>query len=523
MRDVDAGGAHQLDRLGFAEQAQRAEDLLHRTVKLAERRALLRIAEEVVQRLLDLRQAGQHLLCQLREGFALVRACAAVAGCDGLRCQGFAAAQRGQARQRGIRFGSQAGVGRAGRDRALDLQQYAGHLEGDAVGELQRIVAQPAGEIDQAADQPLDTRAGKAGGRPGELAEFILEMRQGDRRAGAEGVPLHAHRAQPVAQRLQQGCEGDFADARARRRQQRVEPPAGADGTLLLGRRRRRGDVIEDFAQQPFGRCVVAAHQAAELRVDLRAQFLHARVSRDGAGDQRVEEAQAGPPQRPRRACGLQRLDRGDRLAHLGCAVAGGALAQPLEQAALEASARAAQHRLRLVGGRRRFITPRRAQAEVGVEQLERAARGLAARRRDRVVERRQAQGLVGHALHQFLEVVAERGQRAQPDAEAVPVGLHHAACHVAEQQACRFGELGESVEPDDGECPAHLVQVSLRELHADGRVAGAAGLLERFPRARKRGVDLALDPVQRPEIRFDRICHECSRRWHVARCVVRP
>ena len=122
-------------------------------------------------------------------------------------------------------------------------------------------------------------------------------------------------------------------------------------------------------------------------------------------------------------------------------------------------------------------------------------------------VRQQYAQGLVGRAVGELFEVVADHRQRAPRQRAPRGVRRHGLAHHVAEQLLERVGKLGQAVEADDGECAAHLMQVSLDELEA-GRVGPRGAPVEDFTGAVQRGVDLALDPGQRSQVRRGGVCH---------------
>src|SRR5690606_23349362 len=123
----------------------------------------------------------------------------------------------------------------------------------------------------------------------------------------------------------------------------RSELPAFARRALLCGVCRAVRNLEQELAQQAVGDRGCAGEQAAELGVELGAQALDAGLRRQAAVDQGVVEGQANPPQGARRGVVLLRLDLGDGLAHGARAFTGSPFAQPVEQAALEAAARAAQ------------------------------------------------------------------------------------------------------------------------------------------------------------------------------------
>ena len=255
-----------------------------------------------------------------------------------------------------------------------------------------------------------------------------------------------------------------------------------------------------------------AGEQTAKLSVDLGAQPSHRGVDRQAAVNQAVKQGQRCPPQAALCGRGLQGFDFGDGVAHCLCAAVRVA-AQELEQAAFELWPDAAQGGLACsplvlcccACGR---VTPWRAARQVGVEEVGRARQRKSACEGDLLVQGGQAQRLVGRAVRDFLEVVADAGDRARDQRQAVTIDREFAARHQAEQHFGRVGKLGEAIEADDGQGTTHLVEVCLRELHAGGRVRGVRSLGQRGGGALQGGVDLAFNPCERAEIRLLGLCH---------------
>ena len=508
--DADRGIAHERERVGFAEDAQRADDLLQRLVQLQQGVAPGGVAEEVVEGLFDVAEAGQQLLGQLLEQRLVLPRAAGAEDIVGRACKRHLAALQGlQALQHRVRAGSEAGRRRAALEAALEQQQRGGAFHRGGVRALQRVAPQPMCKVENARDQALGGGALERGGRSFHRRDRILEVRERDRGAGAELVPVFARAGQVSAQGVEQRRGGRAADAGAGLGQQGVELPAFAHGALLGGVCRAVRDLEQQFAQQAVGGGGRAGEHAAELGVELGAQALDAGRRRQAAVDQGVVEGEARPPQAARRGVVLLRLDLGDGLAHGTRAVAGRALAQPVEQAALEAAARAAQD---LGGGIRvgrggALGAGRGATGEVGVEQVRRAGVGLAAGGGERQVGLGQAQGLVGRAVGELFEVVADHRQRPPRQRAPRGIGRHGLARHVAEQLLERIGKLGQAVEADDGQCAAHLMQVGVDELQAR-RVGVGRAPVEDLAGAAQCGVDLALDPGQRSQVRRGGVCH---------------
>ena len=213
---MDRGVAHQGERVGLAEHAQRADDLLQRLVELEQGLAPCRVAEEVVQHLLDVGEAGEHLLRELLERGALLRL-AGVRGFRGARAggQGLAALQGEQPGGDGLGACAEAGRRRAALERTLDAQQGGGDLHARGLGELQRVAAQPAREVEQGGAQGAYAGAAERVGRGGHRRDGVLEAGQGDRGARAEGLPVLARRAEAGGERVEQRADRRLADLRS--------------------------------------------------------------------------------------------------------------------------------------------------------------------------------------------------------------------------------------------------------------------------------------------------------------------
>ena len=351
-RDAHRGLAHELERPGLAQHAERTDDVLQRFVQAGERVAPGLVAEEVVQHLLDLGEAGAHLAHELFDGgFFLRLAADAQAGFVLRPAEGFAAHERFEAPGQGLDARAEIGFGGARAECAFERQQRRGDLHGCGLGALQRVLAQPVREGLERVDERLRLRTTERRRRRSHGDERFLEALQFDRGPGAERIPVRARCGELAVERLEQRRRGRAADRGVGCGQERVELIERAHRLLVRGACRAVGDLVEQLALQAFGGVGGAAEQAAELGVDLRAQALDRREGLQAAVDERIVEGEAGPPQAARRGVGLQAVDLGDGLAHHARAVACAALAQPLEQAALEAAARAALCLVDVLGG----------------------------------------------------------------------------------------------------------------------------------------------------------------------------
>ena len=148
-------------------------------------------------------------------------------------------------------------------------QQGGGDFERERVRMLQGVTTQPLGKRLQSLEQVQGGGAAECGCHRHEGAEALVEVRERDCRAGAEGVPLLAHTAECLLQVLQQGAERDVADGRVGGGQESVELPAIAHGLLLCAASRQHGDAVEDVAQETVERRLRAGEQATKLGINL--------------------------------------------------------------------------------------------------------------------------------------------------------------------------------------------------------------------------------------------------------------
>ena len=192
--DTRARIAHQRQRAGFAEQAERADDLLQRAVELGERFVLGLVAEVVVQGLLDLTQADAHFATELNKGFVfLAGACALGVGAGDVRRRRFTAHQGLNAAQALVDLLRECVVEYALLEVGLQQQQGGGDLERECVRVLQRVTTQPLGKRLQTLEQVQGGGAAESGRHRHEGAEALVEVGERDCRAGVEGVPLLAY------------------------------------------------------------------------------------------------------------------------------------------------------------------------------------------------------------------------------------------------------------------------------------------------------------------------------------------
>ncbi len=463
---------------------------------------LVLVAEVVVQGLLDLRQARPHLAAELGDRVLLLALAGMQQTVSGrFRRRQLAALKRFQAREAQAHLFGKGAVGEALSEVAFEQQQGGRDFERDGVRVPQGVTAQPLGEVAQPGDELQGRRARERGAGLGQRLHVLVEAAERDRRAFAEGVPLFARRREHLLQVLQQGGQRHVADAGAGCGHQCIELPAGADFVLVRGTCRTAGHLVENIAQQAVGRGGGAFEQAAELGIDLGAQALDADVVDQAAVDEGIVEGQCGPPQAASARGGLYRLDLGDGLAHRGRA--GGMAAQPFEQAALETRPGLAQDGL---GGGRvvcRRGAARRTARQVGIEEVRCAGQRESARDGDFLVQRGEPHGLVRHAVGEFLEVVAQAVHCADGEHERRLVDRHVAARHQAEQEFGCIRELGQAIEADDRQRATDLVEMRLRKLHLTRGILRAPCLVEGVRRALQGGIDLALHPGERAQIRL--------------------
>ena len=171
----------------------------------------------------------------------------------------------------------------------------------------------------------------------------------------------------------------------------------------------------------------------------------------------------------------------------------------------------------------------RRPAGEVGEEQFARGGRLEAPCRGELAVEGKQAQGLIGLAAGEFVQVVADGRDAAAGQAAHFGRRGDLFTGHLAEQAVELLGELGQAVEANDGEGAVGLVKMGLGKLDLAGAVRDGPGLGERGHRSVEGQVDFAFDPGQWTEVEFVCWAHRCfsvgirSRSGGCRVCRVRP
>ena len=509
LRDHGVAVRQRVVRVALAEQREDAFDLLHRLAHGVETVALFGGAEEGVEGLFDLREAGLHLLAQLHRGAALL--CLARRGAGFVRGDGFAARACFDARDGVFDLGREGGVGHAPRvERVIGQQQRRGDLHRDRVGEAQRVFAQPLGEGRQGGHQAHEGGAAELAAGVGQRRHASFEG--GQRGGGAFGklVPRLLGLIELVAQLGEQRCQRQLADGGVGRRQQRAQL---VQAVQCLDQRRGgggAGDDVHGVAVEALGKLVVAGEQAPDLGVQAAAQATDVRRHRHVAFGQHFAERGGAEPEGPGLLLVLARLDAGDGFAHHARAGRVVGLAHPGQQTLLEADAHGAQeaHFLGRVEDVGRGAA-RDAGAQVGEKQVALGGRLGAARHGDAGVQLGQPQWLVGGAVGQLVEVVAGGGNAAPADVGDRFAQRDLLARQLAQQLVEAVGELGQSVEADDRQRAACLVEVRLRKLQARAAfVLAARGLFDGLQRAAQGLIDFALDPGEGAEIVFGGVGH---------------
>ena len=498
--------------LGFAEQGQDAFDLLHRLAHGVQPVAFVGVAEEGVEGLLDLRQAGQHFLAQLLGGAAFLRGAGDRAG-GVVGRHGLTARARFNSGDRVFDLGGEGGVGHAaGIERMVGQQQRRGDLHRYRVGEAHRVLAQPVGKGRQGGHQAHEGGAAELAAGAGQRAHPPFERGQGRGGAFDKLVPGVLGLVELVAQIGQQRGERQFADRRIGRRQQGGQL---VQAVQRLDQRRggwRARDDVHGVAVQAFRELLTAGQQTPDLGVEAAAQAADVGRDRDVTFGQHFAEGCGAEPEGARLLLALAGLDAGHGLAHHARAGGVVGLAHPAQQALLEADPHPAQEaqlfgRVEGVGGRAAWNPG----AQIGVEQIAFGGRFDAARHCDAGVQLGQPQGLVGRAMGEFVEVVAGGGDAAPAHLGDFLGEWFFGLRQFAEELVEAVGELGQPVQPDDRQGAARLVQVRLRELQARAAlVLVGDGLFDGRQRVRQRLVDFAFDPGEGAEIVFCGVGHEC-------------
>ena len=522
----DAGGGvlNQAHRGVLVHHREGALDLLEGGADRGQGVGLGGGAEEAVEALFDLGQAGLDLVDQLAVDLAAL----GVVLDDGEGAQALAPLVGAEPVEQGADLAVLAEVGPGvGVEAGVEQQHRRRHVHRQRIGEAERVLAQPAGEVAEGCGDLGDFRLVEGAGLVDDGGDGVLEAREADGATAGALVPGFPGGGEFVTQLAQDRAEGHVADAVPAAGDQVTELVGVADG--LDGRGVGGGDrhVVEHVAHQALGDDGRAFHEAAHLAVDAAAQPLGGGVAGDGLLAESLEEGGDREPERPRGGNGLQALDAGDGLAHLLRAGGVVAVAEPLEQAALEAPPQVAQA-LRVVAGVGR-LAEGRALGEVGEEQLAGGGRFEPPGGGELAIQGEQAQGLVGLAAGEFVQVVADGRNAAAGQPTQVGRRGDLFARHFAEQAVELLGELGQAVQADDGEGAVGLVQVGLGKLDLAGAVRGRPGLGERGVRSFEGQVDFAFDPGQRTEVEFVCGAHRCfsvgirSRSGGLAVCGIRP
>jgi hypothetical protein len=193
----------------------------------------------------------------------------------------------------------------------------------------------------------------------------------------------------------------------------------------------------------------------------------HRRLVAGSAGSvllfQGFEEGGRCKPEGARGRHALQAFDAGNGFPHL--LRSGGILgiAEPLEETPFKAPPQRTQS-LRVLSGIR-GAGEGRAERQVGEEQLARGRGFLSAGFGKLGVEVEQLEGLIWLAAGQLVKIVADGGDAAGSQPGHFRGEGHLAAGHFTEQAIELLRELGQSVQPHNGEGAVGLVQVGLGEL----------------------------------------------------------
>jgi hypothetical protein len=118
-------------------------------------------------------------------------------------------------------------------------------------------------------------------------------------------------------------------------------------------------------------------------------------------------------------------------------------------------------------------------------------------------------------AGHQVVEVTAQRCESALGSGDRDTDIRYRAIAQRRQQLLDGVGELGDAVEPDDGQRTMRLVHAGPRLGQSVAcRIGGVGG--EALARAFEGQVDFSLDPGQRTDIDFDAHGMDCR-----AQCVM--
>ncbi len=319
-RRIERGGVVQLHD---HERALHLRELRRQRGELA---APGRVAEEVVERRLDVLQVHLHFLPHLEDQQLFLRAARHLveeAAFDRVHRRERLARHRGaQPLRDGLRLarevGAQLEVVLEGR---LDEEHRGGHLERLRFRGRNRLGAQRRRDLRQAVEHCVDVAIGQAPRALGEDQRLLGERFQ--RGAVARGVLqprvllLRGQLAHFAQHRVQRVVVLGGVDAAVGHRDQLLEAIDLLQQADALGHGARAADGEEQVAEEPLCDLARALDHLLHLLVELREDRLHARAHLDAAEDEPVEEGRGRGPERTVAGGGLQRFDRGHRRVHL--------------------------------------------------------------------------------------------------------------------------------------------------------------------------------------------------------------
>jgi hypothetical protein len=505
-------------RARLVQHLERALRLLERLLQPRQISALVGLAEEGVQSLLDRAQARADLAHHLPHERALLRTpCALVEE----RHFGWCLRRLAACASRetlGHRGGLCVELGREGietRDRVLHQEQRRRHLELRRVTRSLRMRSERRADVRERRAKGAQVVVVDRCGLRSDAADLLAERADDGGVAAGVLVPGRLRGGEQIAER---------AECRLRRSPGRRPLERFGDGVLqavgvlhvaqVRCRRPDGGDLVERLAHQPLGNGRRALDQPLHLLLDAVADALRARDVGQGARDQSIEEAERRPPERTMRRRDLCGLDRDHGGAHVLAAAR--VLANELEQPALIAGTLLAVVRLRR-GARhrhRRAVALRRPRAQVRIVEVDGIGRVATARRGEIAIGGVELERLVGGAAEQFAEIRRELADRALDRLDRLRGGRTASALQVTDERLDFLREPGHAVEPDDGERAVRLMEVRLRGADLR-RLAGRCGeAAQACECAFERLVDLAPHPGQRADVEVECAAHRGFSSW---------
>ena len=446
-RDRRAASGQGLDRTIGAQHAESAAHLTELRIKRRQFDPPCAVAEKAVKRRFDGRQVALDLGHHLRHRQAFLRLARHLVQHRQRRVTGLAGETGVQSRPHRQHLPRKLGR-KPGEvfDRALGQQQGGGGLQRDRLGDAAGIVGHPHGHRGNRAHQQRQVGLIQRRDALLELRGLIAKTRQFMRVAGRKAGPLVLGDGDDLAQGAQVGfMRTNVAALRRVRRDRLIKPVDATNLQHLRALHAASGDEIQGVAQQPFGDVLRAIHQALHLQVDAGAQAFGFDPGLRSDRDQGFGEADGDPPERAMLRQRLGAFDRPHRLGHFAQGGVVGGVAQPAQQAGLEAPP-LPKHEFAHVGRQFRRLAARRPRRQVGEKQFGFDHPLGAAHFHHRLEGRKQAHRLMRRTIDQLVQIHLERVESAGQHRGDVRCHGNAAAIDAVNQAFRLLGQAGHTI-----------------------------------------------------------------------------